>query len=514
MWSAVLGFAVLFGVSRVYTRYVAALNLHNHLPGFRPVFDPQSPIGSLIPTYWWNPGYLWPWIWRKTAYFNHQHDVISMVPLLFGRPCYYIGSVEVMKQLFGQEGKVELVKPLELTTAKIWGDSIASSSGEMWKRHRRIVGPAFNARNYSLVAAESIGTYKTMSSVEGWESEEEILIPEINPIILRFTFIIMAKCGFGLPVSWITRNDNSATAALEDALSIASKTLIPRFILPRWAYYLPIKKLHEIDRAWNSVIHLMGKLVLTRKEDLSLENETDQNNDIFSRLVNASDGSAKYTLDGDEVTANMLSIMFAGNETSASVLVTTLVCLALYQDEQDKAFAEIQHIIPPGREPELDDVKIFVHISACMQEAQRLIPALLLMPRDVMENVTVKVTHPAEGFVTFQKGARVVVDDIAIHHNPNYFPEPDKYLPSRWYGRPEYDNPEFGFGPRACIGRKFAQIESTLFLCLLLRDWKLDIVLKDGETVIEYEERVLGNASLVGTAFGLGPVPLKLSRRH
>jgi hypothetical protein len=36
------------------------------------------------------------------------------------------------------------------------------------------------------------------------------------------------------------------------------------------------------------------------------------------------------------------------------------------------------------------------------------------MPRDVMEDVTVKVTHPAEGFVTFQKGARVVIDDIAI----------------------------------------------------------------------------------------------------
>ncbi|KAJ6483703.1 cytochrome P450 [Mycena vulgaris] len=409
MWSAVLGFAVPSAFSRVYTRYVAALNLHNHLPGLDQFFDPQSPIGSLIPT-------LTGW------------KIVS--PQAFHR--------------------------FSLVNRLIWGDSIASSSGEMWKRHRRIVVPAFNARNYSLVAAESIGTYKIMSSVEGWESEEEILIPEINPIILRFTFIIMAKCGFGLP-------------------------------------------------RWNSVIHLMGKLVLTRKEDLSLENETDQNNDIFSRL-----------------TANMLSIMFAGNETSASVLVTTLVCLALYQDEQDKAFAEIQHIIPPGREPELDDVKSFVHISACMQEAQRLIPALLLMPRDVMENVTVKVTHPAEGFVTFQKGARVVVDDIAIREPPclflitirNYFPEPDKYLPSRWYGRPEYDNPEFGFGPRACIGRKFAQIESTLFLCLLLRDWKLDIVLKDGETVIEYEERVLGNASLVGTAFGLGPVPLKLSRRH
>jgi hypothetical protein len=60
-------------------------------------------------------------------------------------------------------------------------------------------------------------------------------------------------------------------------------------------------RLHEIDRAWNSVIHLMGRLVLARKEEMSLEDDEDKNSDIFSRLVNASDGSGKYTLDGEEV---------------------------------------------------------------------------------------------------------------------------------------------------------------------------------------------------------------------
>ncbi|KAJ7672076.1 cytochrome P450 [Mycena rosella] len=305
-----------------------------------------------------------------------------MVLLLVGRPCYYVDSVGVMKQLFDQEGKIQLVKPLELTTAKMRGD---------------------------------IATYKAMSSVEGWETEDEILIPEINLIILRFTFIMMAKCGFGLPVWWATRIDDSDAAALEGALSIASKTLIPRFILPRWAYYLPFKKLHEIDRAWNSVILLMGKLVLARKEEFLLDDDADNNNNIFNRL-----------------TANILSILFAGNEPSASVLVTTIVCLALNQGEQAKAFDEIQRVITPDRDPCEDDIKGLVHISACMQEAQHLIHALLLMPRDIMEN-----------------GARVVVDDIAMYHNPNYFPESDKYLPSRWYGHPEQGQPGIRFRPQS-----------------------------------------------------------------
>jgi hypothetical protein len=45
----------------------------------------------------------------------------------------------------------------------------------------------------------------------------------------------------------------------------------------------------------------MGRLVLTRQEDLSSVDNVEKNNDIFSRLVTASDGSGKYTLEGDEV---------------------------------------------------------------------------------------------------------------------------------------------------------------------------------------------------------------------
>jgi cytochrome P450 len=72
----------------------------------------------------------------------------------------------------------------------------------------------------------------------------------------------------------------------------------------------------------------------------------------------------------------------------------------------------------------------------------------------------------------------------------------------------------FGVGPRACIGRKFAQIEALCFLSLLLRDWKLEVVLENGETQEMYEQRVMGKAGIVGLAFGVGPLPLKFVKRE
>ena len=73
----------------------------------------------------------------------------------------------------------------------------------------------------------------------------------------------------------------------------------------------------------------------------------------------------------------------------------------------------------------------------------------------------------------------------------------------------------FGIGPRACIGRKFGIVESLTFLAMFVREWKVDIVLKEGETREDWRQRVVENAGHVGITFGITVgVDLKLSRRQ
>jgi hypothetical protein len=50
-----------------------------------------------------------------TGYFNYQHDVVLMNPLFAGAPIVYVGSSRVIQQLLGNEAKLRLVKPVELT---------------------------------------------------------------------------------------------------------------------------------------------------------------------------------------------------------------------------------------------------------------------------------------------------------------------------------------------------------------------------------------------------------------
>ena len=101
----------------------------------------------------------------------------------------------------------------------------------------------------------------------------------------------------------------------------------------------------------------------------------------------------------------------------------------------------------------------------------------------------------------------------SLEHNPRYFSEPEEYNPSRWYGLPSDSElfSAFSIGARACIGRKFATMEAVAFLTMLLRDWKVEPLLKAGETKEGWRHRVLD--AKIALTLWVKDVPLRFSRR-
>lgn len=96
---------------------------------------------------------------------------------------------------------------------------------------------------------------------EGWNNRDQVSIPEVNQLLLKvlpftdhacvsadleiylqFSLLIIGRCGFGLPMAWSPEKLKDNELSYEESVRKAAETLMPRFILPSWAFKLPVQK--------------------------------------------------------------------------------------------------------------------------------------------------------------------------------------------------------------------------------------------------------------------------------
>jgi len=145
-----------------------------------------------------------------------------------------------------------------------------------------------------------------------------------------------------------------------------------------------------------------------------------------------------------------------------------------------------------------------------------MFPSGHLLIREAAEDTVLEIPKPhgqvGTTTIPVPKGVQVIIDMVGLQYNPRYFDEPEKYKPSRWYGISNDDAfSAFNIGPRACIGRKFATTESVCFLTLLLRDFKVEPLLRVGETKEQWRDRVL--EAKIALTLGVVDVPVRFVRR-
>lgn len=82
-----------------------------------------------------------------------------------------------------------------------------------------------------------------MTESQTWKSGDQHYFKSFNTFTTRFALLIIAACGFNLRIDWDGELvKEGLTQPLESTIVTVSKNLIPRLALPKWVYYLPIKR--------------------------------------------------------------------------------------------------------------------------------------------------------------------------------------------------------------------------------------------------------------------------------
>ncbi|KZS91644.1 cytochrome P450 [Sistotremastrum niveocremeum HHB9708] len=518
-----LAIFALYVARRIYI-VGRAYKLVGHIPGFFTLIEPSSPIGGTFPPSWWNLGLGFAWHQKAYLYKQFNSEVIRVIPILYGDANLYTCSADAMRQIKGTNS--DWYKPAKAMQAiDVMGPNVVASEGEDWRRQRRIAAPAFNQRAYQLVWQETERTYRQMIKDEGWAIEKSVMVFDMSPHLRKIALFVISACGFGFPLNWsepaITPEGKMSPREVITQVSI---NILLRHAIPPWLYHVsPSEKLKTIDTAYKTFDSLLHSMIDKRADEIrkligegggALEEKIQ---DIFGRLVLAQvQAGSKLSLNDQEIVGNAFIMMFAGHETTAHTLGATLAELALHEEEQEKIHKHIKKVIPEDREPIFEDYDNLEPVLAAFFEALRLFPAAYQTLRKAARDTTLpagNMKRPGEmENIPVKEGSSIFLDLVGVCYNERNYPEPEKYMPSRWYSATDRFL-AFSYGPRTCLGIKFANTEAVCFLTNLLREWKVEPLLQAGETKEQWKERVLSKPTLLVT-MTLEDIPLKLVRRR
>lgn len=147
--------------------------------------------------------------------------------------------------------------------------------------------------------------------------------------------------------------------------------------------------------------------------------------------------------------------------------------IATNPEVQEKLHEEVENLEDTlnGRSPAYEDIQKLTYLDMVLSETLRMYPPVPNLDRHCNQKTIIVDTDGTE--VELQPGDGVFFPVSCIHADPNYYPEPEKFIPER-FSHENRDNIKpfsylpFGVGPRNCIGSRFALMEvKALFYSLL-----------------------------------------------
>jgi cytochrome P450 len=200
--------------------------------------------------------------------------------------------------------------------------------------------------------------------------------------------------------------------------------------------------------------------------------------DILSLLIGAR-GEGDEAFSDREIRDQVMTLMFAGHDTSTSTLTFMMHELARHPQVAERLREELDRVLG-GAAPTVEQLEHELpYLDMVLDEVLRLYPPAWIGPRRAVREFEF-------GGCTVPKGAYVNYSSWASHRIPEVFPDPEAFIPERFTRERKAALPRgayvpFGGGSRICIGKRFGQTEVKLVATMLLQRLRLDAL--PGRTV-------------------------------
>jgi cytochrome P450 len=301
----------------------------------------------------------------------------------------------------------------------------------------------------------------------GWQDGE---IRNLHTDMTQVTMWIIAETMFG--------TDITNTPEIERAARLAQDIALADITLP-----LPSLLHWRRNRQSAEVNAVLSALVARLMAERRGQPEAEARGDLLTLLMRTTDDAGNPMPD-QFVRNNILTLFFAGHETTANTLTWALHFLDRNPAVLEKLHAEVDTVLA-GRAPQLDDLPNLPYTQMVIKETMRLEPIVSVIPRAVIEPLEL-------GGYKLEPNSVVFLSVYNLHHDARWWQEPFCFDPERFEKEQEAQIPKyaylpFGGGPRICIGNHFALMEAQILLALLVSRFRLEHI---GEATVTPLRRI------------------------
>lgn len=331
--------------------------------------------------------------------------------------------------------------------ALLLGNGLMVSKGELWMRQRRMMQPAFN--RHALAPLAPIITTANERLLQKWEqaavSGNHInATRDISLMILEIVLRTIFGDDYDRVAPQFQVVSDEAARNLEFAIAFTS----------------------------------LGKIIVEIAENRRREGRN--GTDFLGLLMQARDRDSGEGMSDSQLSKEIMTLIVAGHETTASTLNWVWYLLAQNPDVERKLAVELKRL-PRGSIPRVEELTGFPYARQVIEEALRIYPPGWLMTRRaIREDQLGEYWVPA--------GTEIYIAPYYMQRHPGLWMSPDVFDPDRFDPAGSPDRPAlammpFSVGPRNCIGEHLARMEMQFHLIIIGSRLRMRLVGADPPTL-------------------------------
>jgi cytochrome P450 len=392
----------------------------------------------------------------------------------FGRQKIFVSSdVELLQQVLRDRPEgYRRVRSIESVLSEIGANGVFSAEGEHWRSQRKLVMQALNATHFR-------GFFPTLQAITArlhrrWLKAAERGDPmDMTADLVRYTVDVTTALAFGEDPNTLEQDGD----VIQDHLALVFPAIFARINAP-FAYWrlLRLPRDRRFDRAMDAIRRHVGALIERARRRMRDEPSPGPRN-VLEAMLAARDEPGSG-LDDADVQANVLTLLVAGEDTTAHTLAWTIYFLAQDAARQAALHEAARAVLGEAPVcPGFEGVRQLDDFEALASEATRFKPIVPLLFLEPLADVELAgVTLPA-GTPLFFVLRPAMLDD-------RHFADAGQYRPERWaagHAMQPHDTrayAQFGAGPRVCPGRHLAGVEIRLVLSMLARNFTMRLAVE------------------------------------